>query len=122
MINRIPPKFVAILIILALIVAGGCEESNQSQIKQARLTVQENIELKQQIESLKKEIQKQKDFFAKAEKEHIKTMEQTSESTIKMMKILAETSKQNEELTQEIAVLKKRIEELESQLEKAAAD
>jgi septal ring factor EnvC (AmiA/AmiB activator) len=122
MINRIPPKLVAPLIILTLIVAGGCEESNQSQIKQARLTVQENIELKQQIESLQEEIQKQKDLFAQAEKEHTETMKQTGESTIKIMKTLAETAKKNEALTQEIAVLKKRIEELESQLDKSAAD
>lgn len=122
MINRIPSTFLALLTILAVISTGGCEDPNQTQIKQARLTVQENIELKQQIESLKDEIQKQKDLFAQAEKEYAKSAEQTNQSTIKMMQILAETGKQNDELTQEIAVLKKRIEELHAQLEKGSVD
>ena len=59
-----------ILIISAAILPTlGCEESSQYEIKQARRTVQENIELKQQIESLKQEVQKQKDLLAKSEKE-----------------------------------------------------
>ena len=122
MLNRHTPTLSAVLITLALIISAGCEQSNQLQIKQARLTVQENIELKQQIESLKEEIQKQKDLLVKSEKEKAEIIEQTGDSTLKIMKILAETGKENEQLSEQIAQLKNKIKELQAKLAEAAPD
>lgn len=120
MINRIPSTTFPFLIVLALIIFPGCEQSNQTLIKQARLTVQENIELKQQIESLKEEIQKQKDLLLKSEKEKAEIAEQAGDSTLKVMQILVETAKENEELTKQIVLLKNKIKELQDKLTETA--
>ena len=121
--HKIQTITITILVISAAILPIlGCEESSQYEIKQARLTGQENIELKQQIESLKGEIQKQKDLLAKSEKEKQDVIQEASDSSIKMMKILAETSKENEELKTEIAQLQNKIKALQAKIDEAAPE
>ena len=109
-------------IIFACFFTTGCEESNQSEIKQARLTVQENLEQKEQIESLENQIQGQKDLLTKVEKEKADILSQSGETTIKMMKNLAESSRKNDELAKENQQLKERIKQLEKQLSQTSAD
>ena len=113
---------IALTAMALLMLTLGCQESSQIEIKQARLTVQENLELKEQIESLKQEIQEQKKLLEESEKEKLDIAQQSGDSAIKLMKILVETGKELEQAVSENIQLKDRIKQLEAKLAEDAAN
>ncbi len=106
--------FVVILFIsvLGVLLMSGCQESESTQIRRARLIANENIQLKkqlkekdQQIEELKKQIE---ELIAKSEKEQ----EQFGNTTLQTLQMLGETENRNQALTLENEKLKEELEKL----------
>ena len=109
--------FWAVLTVSILI--SGCEESNLTSQRRARLVGDENLKLKKQLKLCNQEIQKQKDLVAEYEKKEQKEYDaqrKTSGLTLKLMKNLTDSAKAFEKLTDENLQLKTRIQELESKL------
>ena len=111
-------KQVAIILFtvcMIVIACAGCRESQSNQIRKARVIANENLQLKkqleekdQQIESLKKEIEKIQTEFAQE-------IEKAGETSIKSMRLVLEVEKNNEALRLEVEKLKAEIETLKTE-------
>lgn len=114
--NRTFTKGLTVIFSCAIlaIFMNGCQESDQSEIRRAKLVGNENIQLKKQLESKDKEIQKQKDLVTKIEVEKALAIEQSAEANLKLLKALAEVSKEKDTLLEENLRLKAQIKELQS--------
>jgi cell division septum initiation protein DivIVA len=109
--------FWAVLTVSILI--SGCEESNLTSQRRARLVGDENLKLKKQLKPCNQKIQELKEIIAEYEREDQKEYDaqrETSGLTLKLMKNLTDSTKKIEKLTDENLQLKTRIQELESKL------
>ena len=103
--------------VLSLFLAG-CQESNQSEIRRAKLVGNENIQLKKQLELKDKQIQELKELIAKCENEKVLAIDEAGNANLKALKMLAEISKEKDTLLEENLKLKAQIKELQSQITK----
>ena len=101
--------------LLGVLLLAGCQESESTQIRRARVVANENLQLKQdlkekdqQIEELKKQIE---EIEAKNAKEH----EKFGNTTIKTLQMLSQTENRNQALTLENEKLKEELEKLKAQ-------
>jgi cell division septum initiation protein DivIVA len=109
--------FWAVLTVLILI--SGCEESNLTSQRRARLVGDENLKLKKQLKLCNQKIQELKEIIAESEREDQKeydAQKKTNGLTLKLMKNLTGFTERIEKLTDENLQLKTRIQELESKL------
>jgi hypothetical protein len=109
--------FWAVLTVSILI--SGCEESNLTSQRRARLVGDENLKLKKQLKLCNQEIQKQKDLVAEYEKKEQKEYDSQNKTTglvVELMKNLTGSAEGIKKLTDENLQLKTRIQELESKL------
>ncbi len=67
--KTIVPSVLFWAVLTVSILISGCEESNLTSQRRARLVGDENLKLKKQLELCNQEIQKQKDLVAEYEKE-----------------------------------------------------
>ena len=101
--------------VLGILLLAGCQESDANQIRRARVVGNENLQLKQdmkekdqQIEDLKKEIEK-------IETESADAVERAGEMSIKSMRLLLESEKRAEGLLIENRKLEEELEKLKAQ-------
>jgi hypothetical protein len=103
-----------IFVVFACIAGCSQEQSDQALIRQARMTGNENIELKKQIKACQREIETQKALLLQCHKDSEKAMQMTGDNSIKLLKIVDETYRQAEELMIENKQLKDQLKELHS--------
>ncbi|MCK4999542.1 MAG: hypothetical protein KAS23_08400 [Anaerohalosphaera sp.] len=101
---------------LQMIVIAGCQESNSPKNdRQVRLIVNENIELKEQLQAKDREIQHQKDLLADCQKKNETIVSQSNDAATGFIVMLQESTKA---LQMENNALKQRIKELEAKTNK----
>ncbi len=106
-------------LIFGLGVLLGCQEQNETDIvKKARLTGQENIELKKLIKEKDREIQNQKKLLAECNRDLVKGQEEATDTNAKMLEIASKAATEAEDLRAQNEILKSRIQELESKIPK----
>ena len=111
-------RHVAIVIgitVLGLWTLSGCQESDASQIRRARLVANENIQLKKQLEEKDQQIEKLKKQILEIEEKTAKSVEQAGNTSIKSMRLLLESEKNNEALILENQKLEDELEKLKAQ-------
>ena len=111
-------RHIAIVIgitVLGLWALSGCQESDASQIRRARLVANENIQLKKQLEEKDQQIEKLKKQILEIEEKTAKSVEQAGNTSIKSMRLLLESEKNNEALILENQKLKEELEKLKAQ-------
>jgi chromosome segregation ATPase len=114
--TMVPSALFLVALTLSTLISG-CEESNLTSQKRARLVGDENLKLKKQLKLCNLEIQKLKKDFAEYEKElQTSSLKQTEDTSGTLLKMLAGTSKQVQEFTEENKQLRNKIRELESKL------
>jgi len=109
--------FWAVLTVSILI--SGCEESNLTSQRRARLVGDENLKLKKQLKSCNQETQELKEVLTAYEKEEQReydAQKKAGDLTFKLMDNVADSAEKIEKLTDENLQLKTRIQELESKL------
>ncbi|HUS73277.1 MAG TPA: hypothetical protein VMY06_09450 [Sedimentisphaerales bacterium] len=119
---------VAVGIVFGIMLFAGCEEEEKnssnttSDTKRSRLIAIENVQLKKQIEELKKthakEIKRQKELLGKCEREK-KNLEKLSSKGVDsyMNDLLRPLAEENAKLREEIETLKAQIEKLKTEHE-----
>ena len=105
--------FWAVLTVSILI--SGCEESNLTSQRQARLVGDENLKLKKQLKLCNQEIRELKKILTEYEEEY-DAQEKAGDLAFKLMNDLADSAEEIDKLTDENLQLKTRIQELESKL------
>jgi hypothetical protein len=96
----------------SVVLAAGCEESQQTSDKKARLVFIENSELKEQAKSLQQQLQQQKDLVAACQQEKVSLKAGASTIEPTLLKIFDEMAKKHQALTAENKRLKGQIAEL----------
>ena len=104
--------FVSVLGILLLV---GCQESDSSQIRRARLVATENMQLKQDLEERDQQIEELKAQIEALEAENAKVIEQSGEISIKTLRMLLESEKRAEAIVIENRKLEEELEKLKAQ-------
>ena len=100
---------------LATLLLTGCQESDSSQIRRARLIATENMQLKQDLEERNRQIEELKAQIEALELENAKVIEQSGEASIKTLRMLLESEKRAEAIVIENRKLKEEIEKLKPQ-------
>ena len=110
-------QYTMIMVILALVLSlgTGCQKSDASQIRKARLIGAENLKLKKQIEEKDQQIAELKKDIERIEAESAKKQEQAGETSIKSMRLLMESEKRAEGLLIENRKLKEELEKLKAE-------
>jgi len=112
----------SVLFLVALILStliSGCEESNLTSQRRARLVGDENLKLKKQLKLCNQETQELKKILTEYEKEEQRkydVQKKEGDLTFKLMNNLADSAEKTEKLTLENLQLKNKIQELESKL------
>lgn len=109
--------FWAVLTVSILI--SGCEESNLTSKRRARLVGDENLKLKKQLKLCNQETQELKEVLTAYEKEEQReydAQKKAGDLTFKLMNNVADSARKIEKLIDENLQLKTRIQELESKL------
>ena len=117
--KRLLPKMVVMAVgIVALMLIAGCEEEqNSAGAKKSRLIANENMQLKKELEQHNKEIERQKELFAKCQQEKKALEEQSTKDIGQMMdSIVKDVSEENTKLRGDIKNLKAQVSSLESQM------
>ena len=97
--------------LLGTLLLAGCQKSDSSQIRKARLVANENLQLKRQLAEKDTQIEDLKKQIEKIEAEKAKADEEFGSTTIKTLQMVAETEKRNQALAEENEKLKKEIEQ-----------
>lgn len=101
--------------LMAVLLLTGCQESESSQIQRARLVGRENLQLKKQIDAKETEIAQLKKDIEQLKIDKDKVSQQSGETNIRVLQIMAETENKNALLTLENEKLKAELEQLKSQ-------
>ncbi len=96
--------------------SGACRETGSISTKRAQLIANENMELKKQAESLKQEINKQKELLAKCEKEMLKIPAESAKTHKLLFDTIGKIGRELEDKATENEELKQKIAELEAKL------
>ena len=113
-------KVLVLAIVAGFVFAAGCEEETMSTSKKDRLISAENIQLRDKLEQLEKQLEKQKELLGQCQQEkqtlqeQVKDYEGKSKQKVETMMslILQSVGKETEKLRQENERLKVQIEEL----------
>ena len=100
---------------LATLLLTGCQESDSSQIRRARLIATENMQLKQDMEERNRQIEELKAQIEALELENAKVIEQSGEASIKTLRMLLESEKRAEAIVIENRKLEEELEKLKAQ-------
>lgn len=101
--------------LLGLSFLAGCQESEASQIRRARIVANENIQLKKQLEEKDQEIEELKKEIERVELEAAEEVQQAGDTSIKSMRLLLESEKHNEALILENEKLKEQLKKYNKQ-------
>lgn len=106
---------VMFMAILGILLLAGCQESESSQIRRARLVANENLQLKQNLKEKDKQIEELKTQIETLEVEKAKVIEQSGEASIKTLRMLLESEKRAEAIVIENRKLEEELEKLKAQ-------
>ena len=110
-----PLTIVLLISALAPLLLTGCQESDSSQIRRARLIATENMQLKQDLEDRDQQIEELKAQIEALELENAKVIEQSGEASIKTLRMLLESEKRAEAIVIENRKLVEELERLKAQ-------
>lgn len=110
-----PLTIVLFISALAPLLLTGCQESDSSQIRRARLIATENMQLKQDLEDRDQQIEELKAQIEALELENAKVIEQSGEASIKTLRMLLESEKRAEAIVIENTKLEEELERLKAQ-------
>ena len=113
--TKLPSLSVFVLVALVLF-SGSCRESGSISTKRAQLIANKNMELKKQVQSLKQEINKQKELLAKCEKEKLNIQAKAVEMNEPILDAISKIGRELEDKKAENEELKEKIAELETKL------
>jgi len=82
---------VIVVSVLGILLLAGCQESDASQIRKARLVGTENLQLKQELEKKNQQIEELTAQIEALEVEKAKVIEQSGETSIKTLRMLLES-------------------------------
>lgn len=113
-------KLLVLAIVVSFVFAAGCEEETMSGSKKDRLISAENIRLRDKLEQLEKQLEKQKELLGQCEQEkqtlqeQVKDCDEKSKQKVQTMMslVLQSVGKETEKLRQENERLKAQIDEL----------
>jgi hypothetical protein len=100
---------------LATLLLTGCQESDSSQIRRARLIATENMQLKQDLEDRDQQIEELKAQIEALELENANVIEQSGEASIKTLRMLLESEKRAEAIVIENRKLEEELGRLKAQ-------
>ena len=103
---------VIVFSILGILLLTGCQESDASQIRRARVIGTENLQLKQDLKEKDQQIEKLTAQIEALEVEKAKVIEQSGETSIKTMRMLLESEKRAEAIVIENRKLEAELEKL----------
>ena len=106
---------VILIAALSILLLTGCQKSNASQVRRARLVVDENLQLKKQLEEKNQLIEDLGKQIEEKEAEMAKAEENFGTTTIQTLQMVADTEKRNQDLLLENAKLKEKLEKLKTQ-------
>ena len=106
---------VIVFSILGILLLTGCQESDASQIRRARVIGTENLQLKQDLKEKDQQIEKLTAQIETLEVEKAKVIEQSGETSIKTLRMLLESEKRAEGLVIENRKLEEELEQLKGQ-------
>ena len=101
--------------VIAILWGTGCQESDATQIRRARLVANENLQLKKQLKEKDDQIENLKKEIEKIESEMAQKEEQSGETSLKTLQMLVESEKRAEELAIENRKLKEELEKLKAE-------
>ncbi|MHC4761694.1 MAG: hypothetical protein ACYS9H_10185 [Planctomycetota bacterium] len=110
-----PLTIVLFISALATLLLTGCQESDSSQIRRARLIATENMQLKQDLEDRDQQIEELKAQIEALELENANVIEQSGEASIKTLRMLLESEKRAEAIVIENRKLEEELERLKAQ-------
>lgn len=110
-----PITIVIFISALAPLLLTGCQESDSSQIRRARLIATENMQLKQDLEDRDQQIEELKAQIEALELENANVIEQSGEASIKTLRMLLESEKRAEAIVIENRKLEEELERLKAQ-------
>ena len=110
-------QFTVIIVIsvLGILLLAGCQESDASQIRRARVIGNENLQLKQDLAEKDEQIAELKKQIEALEVEKAKVIEQSGETSIKTLRMLLESEKRAEAIVIENRKLEEELEKLKAQ-------
>ena len=100
--------------VLSVLLLTGCQESDASQIRKARVIGNENLQLKKQLEEKDQQIKELTAQIETLEVEKAKVIEQSGETSIKTLRMLLESEKRAEGLVIENRKLEEELEKLKA--------
>ncbi|MHC4374522.1 MAG: hypothetical protein ACYSTO_10195 [Planctomycetota bacterium] len=110
-----PLTIVIFISALAPLLLTGCQESDSSQIRRARLIATENMQLKQDLEDRDQQIEELKAQIEALELENANVIEQSGEASIKTLRMLLESEKRAEAIVIENRKLEEELGRLKAQ-------
>ncbi|MHC4232710.1 MAG: hypothetical protein ACYSTW_08955 [Planctomycetota bacterium] len=110
-----PLTIVLFISALAPLLLTGCQESDSSQIRRARLIATENMQLKQDLEDRDQQIEELKAQIEALELENANVIEQSGEASIKTLRMLLESEKRAEAIVIENRKLEEELGRLKAQ-------
>ncbi|MHC5103532.1 MAG: hypothetical protein ACYSOQ_08960 [Planctomycetota bacterium] len=110
-----PLTIVLFISALATLLLTGCQESDSSQIRRARLIATENMQLKQDLEDRDQQIEELKAQIEALELENANVIEQSGEASIKTLRMLLESEKRAEAIVIENRKLEEELGRLKAQ-------
>ena len=105
---------VIVVSVLGILLLAGCQESDASQIRKARLVGTENLQLKQELEKKNQQIEELTAQIEALEVEKAKVIEQSGETSIKTLRMLLESEKRAEAIVIENRKLQEELEKLKA--------
>jgi len=102
------------LSVLSILLLTGCQESESSQIRRARVIGNENLQLKQELEGKDQQIEELTAQIEALEVEKAKVIEQSGETSIKTLRMLLESEKRAEAVVIENRKLQEELEKLKA--------
>jgi len=105
---------VIIISVLSILLLAGCQKSESSQIRKARLVGAENLQLKQELKEKGQQIEELTAQIEALEVEKAKVITQSGETSIKTLRMLLESEKRAEAIVIENRKLQEELEKLKA--------
>ena len=106
----------AVVLVGGVFFVGGCEESESSGSKQARLVAAKNLELEKQVQTLEEDVAKQEGLVAQCEKEKVELAQKAAQIEPNLQLIFGEMAQKMQTVEAENAQLKEELAKLEQRL------
>ncbi len=105
---------IIVVSILGVLLLTGCQESNAGDIQRARVIVDENLQLKQDLEEKDQQIEKLTAQIEALEAKNAEVITQSGETSIKTLRMLLESEKRAEAIVIENRKLEAELEKLKA--------